>query len=189
MTTSDETSVSALLNALAAGRREAAGPLFEQVYAELKGLAAVVRKGRAGETLNTSALVHEAYLRLVNARSTAWANRSHFLAVAARAMRQILIDAARRELAAKRGGTDGMLATLDESVGSSPARPAELMALDAALTRLADVDARKARIVEQRFFGGLTVSEIAEALGISVSTVEREWRAARAWLALELSES
>ena len=145
MATSQDASVTRLLDALAAGQRDAAGPLFAHVYAELKGLAALVRKGRAGETLNTSALVHEAYLRLVNAKSTAWENRSHFLAVAARAMRQILIDAARREVAEKRGGASGWTVTLDESAGASPVRAAELVELDAALTRLAEIDARKAR--------------------------------------------
>ena len=179
-------SVSQLLDDLARGDPGAADAVFTRLYGELKGLAAQVRRGRAGETMNTTALTNEAYLKLMAGRAVAWKGRAHFFAVAARAMRQVLIDAARRRGSEKRGGGNAWPVTLDEAAGAAPMRPAELIALDEALTRLASMDGRRARVVECRFFGGLTVPETAEVLGVSEATVERDWRTARAWLALEL---
>jgi RNA polymerase sigma factor (TIGR02999 family) len=141
---------------------------------------------RPGYSLQSSDLVHEAYLRLVNAQDVDWQHRAHFFAVAATLMRRILLDRARRKAAAKRGGQAHPLdltKTLD--VAQTPAR--ELMALDDALDALAEVDPRKARIVELRFFGGLSVKETAEVVKVSSETVMRDWKVARAWLLTELS--
>lgn len=158
--------------------------LYERVYRQLKGLARRVRAGRAGETLNTTALVNEAWLKL-SAGPQAWRDRDHFFGVAARAMRQILVDSARRRMASKRGKGE-WLVSLDDALHQAPARPEQLLALDEALTRLAQVDPRRAQVVEQRYFAGLSVPETARVLGISTATVERDWRTARAWLALAL---
>lgn len=179
--------ITRLLDAARDGDGDAVEAVFARVYDELRRLARTVRAGRAGETLATTVLVHEAYLKMVPAEGVAWESRSHFFGVAARAMRQILVDAARRRTAAKRGGEARDL-TLDERLaagaGSPEATaPEDLIALDAALRELADVDPRKAEVVERRFFAGLSMVEVAEHLGISVATAERDWRAARAWLA------
>lgn len=176
-----------LLRSAADGDHQALDAFFARVYEELRRLASQVRRGRAGETLSTTALVHEAYLKLVPSAEIKWESRAHFFAVAARAMRQVLVSAARRRLAEKRGGGD-WLVTLGDSVPSEPVRPERLLALDEALARLAAMDERQARIVEQRFFAGLTVEETAEVLGLSERTVKRDWRAARAWLAAELQD-
>ncbi|MGI9182743.1 MAG: ECF-type sigma factor [Longimicrobiaceae bacterium] len=176
-----------LLRSAADGDHQALDAFFARVYEELRRLASQVRRGRAGETLSTTALVHEAYLKLVPSAEIEWESRAHFFAVAARAMRQVLVSAARRRLAEKRGGGD-WLVTLGDSVPSEPVRPERLLALDEALARLAAMDERQARIVEQRFFAGLTVEETAEVLGLSERTVKRDWRAARAWLAAELQD-
>jgi len=145
-----------------------------------------VRAGRAGATLSTTALVHEAYVKLRPARAGAWAGRAHFFGAAARAMRDVLVDAARRRAAEKRGG-GAVLVTLGDA--AEAVRPDELLALDEALVRLGALDVRQLRVVEYRFFAGLTAAETADALGVSTSTVEREWRGARAWLARELRAS
>lgn len=173
------------------GRAEGLEPhsadeLFALVYSSLKGMAHKVRAGRGSETLNTTALVHEAYIRLAASSSQAWKDERHFFAVAARAMRQILVDAARREMALKRGGDRHEAVTFDESAHTLPARPEELIALDAALDELSRHDPRRAQVVEQRVFAGLSTPECAKLLGISTATVERDWRAARAWLAVEM---
>lgn len=160
--------------------------LFALVYSSLKGLAHKVRAGRGSETLNTTALVHEAYIRLAASSASAWKDEGHFFAVAARAMRQILVDAARREMALKRGGEQHEPVTFDEGAHTLPARPEELVALDAALDELARLDPRRAQVVEHRVFAGLSTPECARLLGISTATVERDWRAARAWLAVEM---
>ena len=161
--------------------------LFERVYDELKTIAHRIRGAQDGDTLRTTALVHEAYLKLASSGSLAVKSREHFFAIAARAMRQILVDAARRQLAKKRGS--GMqLVSLDESLRAEPVRPAQLLALDEALTRLEASDPRLAQVVEQRVFAGLTSDETASLLGVSRPTIDREWRAARAWLAVELRE-
>jgi RNA polymerase sigma factor (TIGR02999 family) len=161
--------------------------LFERVYNELKTIAHRVRGAQDGDTLRTTALVHEAYLKLASSGSLEVKSREHFFAIAARAMRQILVDAARRQLAQKRG-SGVQLVSLDESLRAEPVRPAQLVALDEALTRLEATDPRLALVVEQRVFAGLTVEETATMLGVSRPTIDRDWRAARAWLAVELQE-
>jgi RNA polymerase sigma factor (TIGR02999 family) len=158
---------------------------YVRSYRELKALAHRVRAGRAGDTLSTTALVNETWLKLAG-RAPAWRDHEHFLAIAARAMRQVLVDAARHRLAAKRGGGAGAAITLDDEVQAAPVRDAVLVALDDALTRLAAVEPRRALVVEHRFFGGLSIPETARAMGLGSATVERDWRVARAWLASEL---
>jgi RNA polymerase sigma factor (TIGR02999 family) len=177
--------VTALLHSARDGDDGALGALFSCVYDELRRLAHRVRGGGGGETLNTTALVHEAYLKLVPSGDLDWSGRAHFFGVAARAMRQVLVDAARRRRAVKRGGGE-LLVTLDDAPAASTLRIEQLIELDEALHRLGRLDERQVRVVEHRFFAGLTSRETAEALGLSVPTVERDWRAARAWLAREL---
>jgi RNA polymerase sigma factor (TIGR02999 family) len=183
------TPVTALLADAAAGRSQAVDELFSQVYPELLRLARQVRSGRAQETLNATALVHEAWMKIAGGQPVAWQGRAHFFAVAARAMRQILVDAARRKVAQKRGGGVDPATSLEESLVGAPVRSAELVALDDALSRLAVLDPRRAAVVEQRFFAGLTLEETATVLQVSVATVERDWRSARAWLATELGDA
>jgi RNA polymerase sigma factor (TIGR02999 family) len=167
--------------------RDAVEALFTRVYAELKGLAHRVRSGRAGETLNTTALVHEAFIKLSASKPVPWHDEAHFFAVAARAMRQVLVDAARRRLTEKRGGGEPLLMSYDDAMHASPVRPVELIALDEALERLAAFDPRRARVVEHRIFAGLSTGDTAKVLGVSAVTVERDWRTARAWLSAELA--
>jgi RNA polymerase sigma factor (TIGR02999 family) len=161
--------------------------LMPAVYAELRRLAAHYLRGeRPGQTLQPTALVHEAYLKLQKDRPERWQNRAHFCAIAAHAMRQILIERARARDALKRGGGAPRV-TFDEGLPAQAAdRGFDMVALDAALERLAALDAGQARIVELRFFGGLSIEETAEAMGISPATVKRHWALARAWLAREL---
>jgi RNA polymerase sigma factor (TIGR02999 family) len=174
-----------MLRAASGGDRQVFDALLPHVYAELKRLARAARAGKAGQTLSTTALVHEAYLKLVPSAGSDWQGRAHFFGVAARAMRQLLVDAARQRARAKHGG--GMRpVTLDAGAHAAPVRAEELLALDEALDRLAALDARQARVVEHRFFAGLTAQETAEVLGVSVPTIERDWRAARAWLRREM---
>jgi RNA polymerase sigma-70 factor (ECF subfamily) len=157
------------------------------VYDELRRLAAgYLRRERRGQTIQATALVHEAYLRLIAEQAHHWKNRTHFLAVAALSMRQILVERARRRRAAKRGG-DPERITLDDRLLASEAPGIDVLALDEALDRLALLDAHQARIVELRYFGGLTIEEIAETLDISPATVKRHWTLARAWLKRELA--
>ncbi len=160
--------------------------LFTRVYGELRRLAqAKLRHERDSHTLGATALVHEAYLKLVNQDRVDWTNRAHFFAVAARAMRQILIDHARRAVADKRGGRASIV-TLTEN-GVAQAMPNEdLLALDEALQRLRGLNERQSRVVELRFFGGMQDSDIAEVLDVSVPSVRRDWRLARAWLSTEM---
>ncbi len=156
--------------------------LLPLVYAELRRLAAgYLRRERAGHTLQPTALVHEAYLRMVDQTQVRWQNRAHFFGVAAQMMRRILVDHARSQHAEKRGG-DVQKLSLDENIDVSGERAAELVALDEALERLAEIDPQKSRVVELRFFGGLSVEETAEVLGVSAPTVKRHWRLAKAWL-------
>ncbi|GJG89492.1 DNA-directed RNA polymerase sigma-70 factor [Gemmatimonadetes bacterium T265] len=177
--------VTGYLQAAQGGDPAAKDALYTRVYDELRRLARRVRAGRAGATLSTTALVHEAYFKLRPGRAGTWEDRAHFFGVAARAMRDVLVDAARRRAADKRGG--GAFVTLGTADAAQPTRADEVVALDEALTRLAAVDPRRARVVEFRFFAGLTAAESAEVLGVSVPTVERDWRAARAWLAKALT--
>lgn len=161
--------------------------LMPAVYAELRRLAAHYLKGeRPGQTLQPTALVNEAYLKLLKDRPERWQNRAHFCAIAAHAMRQILIERARARDALKRGGGQPRV-TFDEGLPAvAPDRSVDLIALDNALERLAALDAGQAKIVELRYFGGLSIEETAEAMGISPATVKRHWAVARAWLAKEL---
>jgi len=166
--------------------------LFSLAYEELRRLAAVVRRDHAVVTLNPTALVHEAWLKLAGSPSLPVESRLHFKRVAARAMRQVLVDAARRRNALKRGG-DAVLVTFDGDLDGSGGQihrsgttAAEVLALDAALQELSQVAPRQASMVESRFFGGLETAEIAELLDVSQATVMRDWRAARAWLARRL---
>ena len=178
--------VGAWLAAARAGDTAAWNALYTRLYDELHRLARRVRAGRAGETLSTTALVHEAYFKLRPSADLDWAGRAHFFAVAARAMREVLVTAARRRGTAKRGG-DAVAVTFGDDL-AQPARPDAVLALDEALARLATLDARRARVVELRFFAGLTAPETAAVLGVSVPTVERDWRTARAWLADALGD-
>lgn len=160
---------------------------IEDVYAELRRLAAGYLRRERARSVQATELVHEAYLRLAAGRPAAFQNRAHFIALAAIAMRRLLVERARRRGAAKRGGANVQV-TLDETLlaGQSPEDALDLVAIDRALTKLADLDPQQARIVELRFFGGLSVEETAEALAISPATVKRHWAVARAWLLREL---
>ena len=160
--------------------------LLPVVYQELRRLAAgYLRRERPGQTLQPTGLVHEAYHRLLKDRPDRWQNRAHFCAIAAHSMRQILIERARARGALKRGGADRRV-TLDEALVAGGQQSFDILALDAALEKLATLDPEQARLVELRFFGGLTVEETAEAMSISPATVKRHWAIARAWLAREL---
>lgn len=185
----DPAEVTGLLVAWSEGDRAALDRLLPLVEGELRLLAhRYLRRERPGHTLQTTALVHEAYLRLVDQKRTQWRNRAHFFGIAASLMRRILIDHARRIAYAKRGGGAPHVA-LDEACVVGAERAAELVALDDALAALARVDERKARVVELRYFGGLTAEETAEVLGVHVDTVGREWRRARMFLRRELEAS
>jgi RNA polymerase sigma factor (TIGR02999 family) len=163
------------------GDQAALDELIPLVYDELRRLAGrYMRRESRGHTLQTSALVNEAYLRLVDQKSVKWQNRAHFFGVAAQLMRRILVDHARSRLRAKRGGGAEMV-SLAES-GATSEEVAEVIALDVALKDLAEMDPRKSQIVEMKFFGGLTTEEMAEVLKVTSRTVEREWRKAKAWL-------
>jgi RNA polymerase sigma factor (TIGR02999 family) len=173
---------------VAAGDQKAVSKVMPVVYDELRRLAGrYLRRERPGQTLQPTALVHEAYLRLSKDKKQSWQNRTHFLAIAALSMRQILVERARARGASKRGGAQIRI-TLDETLAVQRETSIDLVALDEALTRLALIDPQQTRIVELRFFGGLTVEEAAEALGISPATVKRGWSVARAWLKRELSK-
>ncbi|HZI19406.1 MAG TPA: sigma-70 family RNA polymerase sigma factor [Pyrinomonadaceae bacterium] len=171
-----------LLVAWGDGDRAALERLVPLVHAELRRLARGYMRGeRHGHTLQTTALVNEAYLKLVEQGRVRWQNRAHFLAIAARQMRHVLVDYARRRKYQKRGG-GALQVTLGEAEGMADSRSPDLVALDEALAALAEVDPRRARVVELKFFGGLTTEEAAEALGVSDTTIERDWTVARAWL-------
>ena len=167
------------------GERQSLDQLFSVTYEELRRLASSVKRGDPSVTLSPTALVNEAWLKLAKSPGMEAASQLHFKRIAACAMRQLLIEAARRRNADKRGGEDALFVTFDDSV-SGPTTSQELLALDAALTELARIAPRQAAIVEGRFFGGFEVSEIAESLGVSEATALRDWRAAKAWLGKEL---
>ena len=180
--------VTQLLLRWSEGDKAALGKLMPLVYRELRRLAGhYMRRERPGHTLQASALVNEAYLRLVDYRRMQWQNRAHFFAVAAQAMRRVLVEHARSRQYAKRGGTAQRI-SLDDVAVLTDQQAAELVALDDALTSLEALDARKARIVELRYIGGLSIEETAETLGVSTATVERDWRSAKAWLYRAISQ-
>ena len=184
----DSSQATQIVNAIAAGDRSAADRLFALVYRSLRDLASRYLKGeRRDHTLSPTDLVHEAYMKLIDQTKVEWKGRTHFLAIGAQAMRRILVDHARYKQRAKRGG-GRIRIQLNEQVALSPERGEDLLALDEALVKLAEVDPRQATIVELRFFGGLSVAEVAEVLGVSKRTVESEWTAVRAWLRRELTE-
>lgn len=177
--------ISELLARWGAGDRGALEILVPLVYKELREIAHYhLQRERPGHTLQSAALVHEAYLRLVDQRPFEADNRAHFLAVASRLMRQILVDYARSRAAAKRGAD--LRVELDAALVLSPERNADIIALDEALNTLMKMDEQQGKIVEMRFFGGLSIEEIGEVLGISRSTVKREWNVAKAWLMREM---
>src|SRR5262245_17970550 len=186
MATPAHTEVSQLLIEWGQGNQEALARLMPLVYDELRLLASrKLRRERLDHTLQTTALVHEAYLELVDQQHANWQNRAQFFAIAAQLMRRILVDYARSYRAAKRGG-DYLKVSLDEAAALSDQKNADLLALDEALDRLAKQDPQQSRVVELRVFGGLSVEETAAALSISPRTVKREWSMARAWLHQQL---
>jgi len=169
------------------GNDQALADLMPLVYRELHGIAGrYLRRERGGHTLQTTALINEAYLRIVNQKNVNWQNRAHFFGVAAQIMRRILVDHARSHLYLKRGGGAQKL-TLDEALALPQEREVDLVALDDSLSALARIDPQQSRIIELRFFGGLTIKETAEVLHISPATVKRDWDMAKAWLYGELN--
>ena len=179
--------VTQLLLGWGKGDKEALDQLLPLVYDELRRQAArYLRRERAGHTLQTTALIHEAYIRLVDQKRVHWQNRAHFFGIAAQLMRRILVDHARAKKRVKRGGSD-VRVSLAESALTVKNRDLDVLALDQALDRLAQVDEQQARVVELRFFSGLSVEETAEVLKISTATVKREWSMAKAWLHREIT--
>jgi len=183
--------ITVLLKAWAAGDRAALDRLIPVMYAEMYELARrYMKRERHGNSLQATALINEAFVRLVNVNDVDWKDRTHFFAVSAQLMRRILVDAARARSAAKRGGerraAHSTAVNLDQIADASSKRASELIAVDDALTALAQIDPRKAQVVELRFFGGLEVKETAEILGVSPQTVMRDWKLARVWLMREL---
>ncbi|MGE0102239.1 MAG: sigma-70 family RNA polymerase sigma factor [Blastocatellales bacterium] len=169
------------------GDRQALDALIPIVYDELRAIARrYMNRERSGHTLQTAALINEAYLRLVDKQDIAWQNRTHFFAISARIMRNLLVDYARARQMEKRGGGAVQVSLNEAIAGSEPEMTVDMLSLDEALTRLAEFDERKARIVELRFFGGLSADETAEALDLSEITIKREWLKAKAWLFREL---
>jgi RNA polymerase sigma-70 factor, ECF subfamily len=182
-------SISRLLFEVSHGNRDAEAALMSQVYDELRRLARkYMRAERANHTLQATALVNEAYLRLIDQRDVKWEDRAHFFAAAAQLMRHILVDHARARKAGKRGGEQHQV-TLTEGLISEENKSVEVLALHEALEKLATLDARQARVVELHFFGGLTFAEIGHVLDTSERTVKRDWTMARAWLKLEMAKS
>jgi len=181
--------VTSLVDGARQGDEQALATLVPLVYDELRRLAAsYLRRERPGQTLQATALVHDAYLRLLQDSHLSWQNRAHFFGIAARSMRQILIERARARHADKRGGHQ-VRVTFDPGLIMAAREPLDFEALDDALTRLSALDAELARVVEVRFFGGLSIEETAEALGISPATVKRRWTLAKAWLARDLGRA
>lgn len=185
-TSSDE--VTRLLRDWGNGNQQALEKLVPLIYSELRQIAhKCLYRERPGHTLQTTALVHEAYLKLIDQRDARWQNRAHFFAIASQAMRRILIDNARRHTAVKRGGPAENL-PLDQAANISLEPDPILLPLDEALTKLAEIDPQQSRIVELRFFGGLTIEETAEVMSLSIDTIKREWAMARAWLRQRMSD-
>ncbi len=188
MTAPSPQSVTQLLKAWGNGEQQALDRLISLVYAELHRLAhRYMQRERSGHTLQPTALVHEAYERLVDLKNVSWQNRAHFFGVSAQLMRRILVDYARSRRYTKREGQWRQV-PLNEAVALFPDRQTDIVALDDALRALADIDPRKSRVVEMRFFGGLSIKEVAEVLNISEESVQRDWRLAKVWLLRELSQ-
>lgn len=185
---SGESGVTKALAGMRDGDPEAVERLYEQTYAELRRIARAHLRARPRDTLNTTALVHEAYLKLFDRTTLEFKDRVHFLAVSARAMRQILVDHFRARSSQKRGGEAVVVELKEESLLHEQRRE-QILAIHEALIRLARLDARLATVVEYKFFGGMTEREIATALDLTTRTISSDWRAARAWLARELGES
>lgn len=184
----DQSQISALLQRWSDGDSEAFDRLIPIIYERLREIAHHRLRAAPGErSLNTTGLVHEAYLRLVDSSGAAVANRNHFLAIASRVMRNVLVDHARSRMAVKRAGNDGAV-EFNDAIWIDRVDVDAVSDLDAALQKLEQIDARQARIIEQRYFGGLSLEETADALGVSLATVKRELRTARAWLARELRD-
>jgi RNA polymerase sigma-70 factor (ECF subfamily) len=184
--TETSSDITRLLNAAASGERHDLDALMAALYADLRRLAvAHLGRERGNHTLQPTALVHEAYVKLVDQRNTAWADRLHFFAVAARIIRRILIDHARAKNAERRGGDRTLISITTQDV-PAPERDIDLIALDEALEELAELDPQQAKIVELRYFSGCTVEEVAQILGVGKRTVDRDWQAARAWLFVRL---
>lgn len=184
------TDITLLLHAASSGRRDDLDALMTAIYQDMRRLAAAHLGGeRRDHTLSPTALVHEAYVKLVDQRKTGWKDRLHFFAVAARIIRRILIDHARAREAEKRGGrSNRTMIRLGEHDIAAPERDVDLLALDEALLELAALDEQQARVVELRYFGGCTVEEVAELLGVGKRTVDRDWQAAKAWLMVRLGD-
>lgn len=175
--------ITQMLIELTDGNQEVVNRILPHIYDELRRLAgSYLRRERSDHTLQPTALVHEAYMKLIDQRQVKWQNRAHFFGIAAQVMRRILMDHARKHIAEKRGGDAEKLPLEEEILIVSHERSAELVALDDALHGLAEMDEQKARIVELRYFGGLSIEETAEVMGVSVPTINRQWRTAKAWL-------
>ena len=180
--------VTLLLNELREGNQEAANRLIPLIYSELRRMAgSYMLRERAGHTLQATALVNEVYLRLTAGETVPWQNRAHFLGIAAHAMREVLLDYARRHIAGKRGGKDAQKVQINVELRGVSSKIENMIAIDEALERLERIDPRQSRLVELRFFVGLDVEEVAEVIGVSPTTVKREWRSAKAWLHRELA--
>lgn len=180
--------ITLMLMELTDGNHEVVDKIYPHIYDELRRLAgSYLRRERPDHTLQPTALVHEAYMKLIDQTRVKWQNRAHFFGIAAQVMRRILMDHARKHLAGKRGGNAEVLPLEEEILVVSQDKSAELLALDDALEQLERLDPQKAKVVELRYFGGLSIEETAEVLGVSVPTVNRHWRMAKAYLYSELS--
>jgi RNA polymerase sigma factor (TIGR02999 family) len=180
--------VTQMLIELTDGNQEVVNRILPHIYDELKRLASsYLRRERSDHTLQPTALVHEAYMKLIDQKRVRWQNRAHFFGIAAQVMRRILMDHARKHQAGKRGGEAEKLPIEEEILVVSHDRSGELVALDDALHTLAEMDEQKAKIVELRYFGGLSIEETAEVMGVSVPTINRQWRMAKAWLYSQLA--
>lgn len=175
--------ITQLLIQMTDGNTEAVNQILPMIYSELRKLASsYLRRERSNHTLQPTALVNEAYLKLIDQKKVKWQNRAHFFGIAAQVMRRILLDHARKHTAEKRGGAAEVLPIEEEILVVSQEKSAELIALDEALENLAKMDEQKAKIVELRYFGGLSIEETAEVMGVSVPTINRQWKMAKAWL-------
>jgi RNA polymerase sigma-70 factor (ECF subfamily) len=188
MTEEPTNEITQMLIELTDGNQEVVNQILPRIYDELRKLAgSYLRRERSDHTLQPTALVHEAYMKLIDQRQVRWQNRAHFFGIAAQVMRRILMDHARKHKAEKRGGEADKLPLEDEILVVATNRSDQLMALDEALNSLAEMDPQKAKIVELRYFGGLSIEETAEVMGVSVPTINRQWRTAKAWLYGQLS--